>query len=261
MRILLTNDDGIAARGLTCLANSLQELGDVWIVAPDREQSAASHALTLHDPLRVTQHGKQRFSVSGTPTDCVLLAVRGIGGVLEHRPDLVVAGINHGPNMGDDVTYSGTVAAAFEGRLLGLPAVAFSNVTWKSEFLDASARVAKQVVTMMLRQGLPRELLLNVNIPDLAFEQIRGFKITALGRRVYRDEIVSKVDPRGRAYYWIGGDPPVWEPEETSDFGAVSTGHVSITPLNTNWTDHAALQTLRSWDVESAWQPAVRPEG
>jgi len=252
MRILLTNDDGIRARGLRHLREALRDLGEVWVVAPDREQSAASHALTLHDPLRVTPHGEREFSVSGTPTDCVLVAVRGVHGVLEPRPDLVVSGINHGPNMGDDVTYSGTVAAALEGRLLGLPAVAFSSVRWKPQHLEAAADVARAIVSMVMAQMTSPAMLLNVNIPDVPRDDIKGFQATRLGLRVYRDEIVAKVDPRGRPYYWIGGDPPVWEPENESDFGAVSAGFVSITPLQTDWTDRAGLDTLRSWMVSHA---------
>jgi 5'-nucleotidase len=204
------------------------------------------------------QHGERLFSVSGTPTDCVLLAVRGIRGVLEPRPHLVVSGINHGPNMGDDVTYSGTVAAAFEGRLLGLPAVALSNVTWKSEFIEASARVARDVITQIIDHGLPPEMLLNVNIPDIPFDAIRGLRATKLGRRVYRDEIVAKVDPRGRAYYWIGGDPPEWEPDEQSDFNAVSAGYVSITPLHTDWTDHGGLDAFRAWEISVSGSTEAR---
>lgn len=252
MRILLTNDDGLAARGLNLLREALQDMGEVWVVAPDREQSAASHALTLREPLRVLKHEQRVFSISGTPTDCVLVSVRGIRGVLEPEPDLVISGINHGPNMGDDVTYSGTVAAAFEARLLGLPAVAFSNTAWKPQFLESSAQVARRVVSMVVAQGLPRETFLNVNIPDLPPEGIRGLKATKLGLRAYRDEIVAKVDPRGRPYYWIGGDPPVWEPDEKSDFGAVSTGYVSMTPLRTDWTDDSGLEKLRRWEVDHA---------
>jgi len=243
MRILLTNDDGVNARGLQALRVALQDVGEVWIVAPDREQSAASHALTLRDPLRLERIDERVFSVSGTPTDCVLMAVRGIEGVLEPRPDLILSGINHGPNMGDDVTYSGTVAAALEGRLLGVPAIAFSNVHWHPKHLDASAR--RELVLRLAGDGLPPDLLLNVNVPDLEFEEIRGWKATKLGLRVYRDEIISQVDPRGRAYFWIGGDPPVWEQDDDSDFGAVSSGYVSVTPLQKDWTDREGLRELR----------------
>jgi len=249
MRILVTNDDGIGARGLRCLVKALESLGEIWTVAPDREQSAASHALTLRDPLRVIQHGPREFSVSGTPTDCVLVSVRGIRGLLEPAPDLVVSGINHGPNMGDDVTYSGTVAAAFEARLLGLPALAFSNTEWKPDHLEASALIARQIVDALVARGLPRETLLNVNIPDLPLEAMHGIRSTRLGFRVYRDEIIAKVDPRGRPYFWIGGDPPIWETHDESDFSTVSAGFVSMTPLQTDWTDQARLEALRAWNI------------
>ena len=258
MRILVTNDDGIGARGLEGLVSALRDLGEVWTVAPDREQSAASHALTLRDPLRVTQHSEREFSVSGTPTDCVLVSVRGIHGLLEPCPDLVVSGINHGPNMGDDVTYSGTVAAAFEGRLLGLPAVAFSNVEWKPRHMETSAHMARVIVETLVARGLPRDTLLNVNIPDLPLERIRGIRVTRLGCRVYRDVIVAKVDPRGRPYFWIGGDPPIWESHDDTDFSAVSEGYVSITPLQTDWTDGRALAALGTWRF--ALPEAQRPE-
>ncbi len=250
MRILLTNDDGVRARGLGLLREALADLGEVWIVAPEREQSAASHALTLNDPLRVHALEERVFTVSGTPTDCVLLAVRGIHGVMEPRPDLVIAGINHGPNMGDDVTYSGTVAAAIEGRLLGLPAIAFSNAAWRPEHLDASAAAARRIVDLVARRGLARETLLNVNLPDLPLAAIRSARVTHLGKRIYRDEVIAKTDPRGNHYYWIGGDPPVWEPDPDSDFGAVSADCVSITPLRVDWTAHEMLPALREWEVD-----------
>jgi 5'-nucleotidase len=249
MRILLTNDDGVRAHGLAELKSALASLGEVWVVAPEREQSATSHSLTLNDPLRVIQLEERVFSISGTPTDCVLLAVRGIRSVMEPHPDLVVAGINHGPNMGDDVTYSGTVAAAIEGRLLGLPAVAFSNAAWRPEHLAASAEVARRILpALVAHPEVLGETLLNVNIPDSPLEAIRGVRVTHLGKRIYRDEIIAKTDPRGRHYYWIGGDPPIWEHDAESDFGAVSEGYVSITPLRTDWTSHETLELLRVWE-------------
>lgn len=261
MRILITNDDGVNARGLQALRVAFESRGEVWVVAPDREQSAASHALTLRDPLRVTEVEERVFSVSGTPTDCVLMAVRGVAGVMEPKPDLILSGINHGPNMGDDVTYSGTVAAALEGRLLGVPAIAFSNIEWHPKHLEASARWARELVDRLVDRGLPGDLLLNVNLPDLVFENILGWKATKLGLRVYRDEIISQVDPRGRAYFWIGGDPPVWEQDEHSDFGAVSSGYVSVTPLQKDWTDKAGLAKLRKLEEEdrNAAQVQGRP--
>jgi 5'-nucleotidase len=251
VRILLTNDDGIGAPGLAALQAGLRDAGELWVVAPEREQSASSHALTLNDPLRVQRRAERTFTLSGTPTDCVLVAVRGIAGLMEPRPDLVVAGINHGPNMGEDVTYSGTVAAAIEGSLLGLPAIAFSNAAWHPEHLDASAEIARRMMALFRGSRAYAGGLLNVNIPDLPLAEIAGMRVTRLGKRVYRDEIQTRTDPRGRKYYWIGGDPPVWENDPLSDFGAVSSGYVSVTPLRMDWTDHAALEALRAW--EQAW--------
>src|SRR5215475_11410086 len=194
--ILVTNDDGVHAAGLAALAAALEDLGDVYVVAPDREQSAVGHALTLHRPLRVTQMGERRFAVNGTPSDCVNLAVLGL---LPERPVLVASGINHGSNLGDDVTYSGTVSAAMEGALLGVPSVAFSLVS--GDFAEAG-RVAQLVVARILVEGLPPKTLLNVNVPA---GTVRGLRTTRLGHRVYSDKIVEQRDPRGRPYYWIGG--------------------------------------------------------
>ncbi|MFH1145236.1 MAG: 5'/3'-nucleotidase SurE [Candidatus Eisenbacteria bacterium] len=259
MNILLTNDDGIDAVGLDTLRRSLEGFGELWVVAPEREHSAASHALTLHDPLRVRRLGERVFSISGTPTDCVLVAVRGIRGLMEPKPDLIVSGINHGPNMGDDITYSGTVAAAIEGRLLGLPALAFSNAAWHPEHWEASGEVVRRVAKLFLDDPRLRASLANVNIPDLPLSEIRGIRVTHLGKRKYRDEIEARTDPRGRMYYWIGGEPPVWEPDPESDFGAVSSGCVSVTPLRLDWTARDAFGLFSDW--ESRWQALCRYAG
>jgi len=258
VRILLTNDDGLGAPGLEALEGVLRNFGELWVVAPEREQSASSHALTLNEPLRLRRCGERRFALSGTPTDCVLVGVRGIHGLMEPRPELVIAGINHGPNMGEDVTYSGTVAAAMEGSLLGLPAIAFSSAVWHPEHLDASAEIAGRMVGFFMRHAGFHQGLLNVNIPDVAVEEIAGIHVTHLGKRVYRDEIQTRTDPRGRKYYWIGGDPPVWEQDPLSDFGAVSANFVSVTPLRLDWTDRDALATLHDW--EGAWSGLVASE-
>jgi len=252
MNILLTNDDGMDASGLGVLRRALEGFGELWIVAPEREQSAASHALTLHDPLRVRRLGERVFSVSGTPTDCVLVAVRGIHGLMEPKPDLVVSGVNLGPNMGDDITYSGTVAAAIEGRLLGLPAMALSNAAWHPEHWDATEEVVRRIMKLFLATARLRDALINVNIPDLPLAEIRGIRLTHLGKRRYRDEIEARTDPRGRMYYWIGGEPPVWEPDPASDFGAVSSGFVSVTPLHLDWTAREAFELFGEW--QSGWE-------
>jgi 5'-nucleotidase len=243
LEILVSNDDGIHAEGLRVLAGALAPLGHVTIIAPDREQSATSHSLTLHRPLRVRKVAPDVLSVDGTPTDCVLL---GVHGFLEHRPALVVSGINHGPNMGNDVLYSGTVAAASEGAFLGIPSVAFSLATWETASFDAAGRIAQDLVRTLLARGLPKGACLNVNIPPLPHDAIRGVRVARLGKRVFRDVVVEKRDPRGKSYYWIGGEDPTWERDEASDFHAVSEGYVSITPLTFELTDYKGIVELEA---------------
>jgi 5'-nucleotidase len=247
MNILVTNDDGIFAPALHALRTELASLGRVIIVAPDRDQSATSHSLTLHRPFRIHRHDVDVFSVDGTPTDCVVCAYYGL---LDSAPDLVVSGINHGPNMGEDVFYSGTVAAAIEGSIQGAPSIAASLVTREvADFLEPAAFIAR-LARRVLERGLPRRQLLNVNLPHLPWDAIRGVAITRLGSRVYRDTLVRKVDPRGRDYYWIGGEDPVWDPQEGTDFHAVHAGWVAVTPLHLDLTDSGALDTLRAWNLE-----------
>ncbi len=244
--ILLTNDDGVRAEGLKRLRRAMAPLGRVVVVAPESQQSGASHALTLSDPLRSNRVEKDVFAVDGTPTDCVLLAMRGL---LEERPGLLVAGMNHGPNLGDDVTYSGTVAAAFEGTLLGLPSIAISVCSWEDCRFEAAERFAAIIARNVLDRGLPEGTLLNVNVPSIPPEEIKGVKVTKLGKRVYRDVVVKKTDPRGRAYYWIGGQPPIWCEGEGTDFEAVEAAMVSVTPLQLDLTDYKSLHTVRTWDL------------
>ncbi len=247
MNILITNDDGIFAPALHALKTELASLGRVVIVAPDRDQSATSHSLTLHRPFRIHRHDVDLYSVDGTPTDCVVCAYYGL---LDAAPDLVISGINHGPNMGEDVFYSGTVAAAIEGSIQGAPAIAASLVTRElTDFLGPAAFVAR-LARRVLDHGLPRRQLLNVNLPHLAWDAIEGVAITRLGSRSYRDTLVRKVDPRGREYYWIGGEDPVWDPQEGTDFHAVHHGWISITPLRLDLTDEPALVALRGWKLE-----------
>lgn len=249
MRILLSNDDGVMATGLNALRTALADLGEVTVVAPDREQSGASRSLTLERPLRIRRTGERVYSVDGTPTDCVLLAVRGVPGVVRVQPDLLVSGINHGPNLGDDVTYSGTVAAAAEGSLMGIPALAVSLVSWDPQSFGTAARVTRDLVRRLLCAPLPARTLLNVNIPDRPFEELRGIRVTRLGRRVYPDVIVAQKDPRGKACFWIGGEAPTWEPGPGTDFEAISEGFVSVTPLQLDLTDHARLEEVRGWGL------------
>lgn len=243
MDILVTNDDGIHAEGLRVLADALRPLGSVTIVAPDREQSATSHSLTLHRPLRIRKVSDGILTVDGTPTDCVLMAVHGF---LTRKPDLVVSGINHGPNMGNDVFYSGTVAAAVEGAFLGIPSIALSLASWGSVGFEAAGRVAASLVPQLVRAGIPPGKCMNLNIPPVPWEELRGVRVTRLGTRVFQDVLVKKTDPRGKAYYWIGGEAPTWEPDEASDFTAVSERYVSVTPLTFELTDYKGVVNLES---------------
>ena len=252
MNILISNDDGIHARGLRVLADVLSSLGEVWVVAPDRERSAASHSLTLNRPLRVTKVGPTWYTVDGTPTDCVALAVMGM---IKRKFDLVASGINLGGNMGDDVTYSGTVSAAFEATLLGVPAFAISVAADRRVDFTAAGRIAVTLAELIGKNGLPANTLLNVNVPNLRPSEIKGVAITQQGRRHYGDIIVRKVDPRGKAYYWIGGKEPTWEPSEESDYAAVIAGCISVTPLHLDLTNTRALEELRRWEFPwTAWE-------
>ena len=247
MNILVTNDDGIFAPALMRLKAELAPLGRVIIVAPDRDQSATSHSLTLHRPFRIHRHDTDVYSVDGTPTDCVVTAYYGL---LDVKPDMVISGINHGPNMGEDVFYSGTVAAAIEGTLQGAASMAVSLVTRDlTDFAGPAAFVARLTRSVM-EHGLKPRQLLNVNLPHLPHDQIKGVRITRLGSRTYRDTLVRKVDPRGRDYYWIGGQDPVWDPRPESDFDAVHAGWISVTPMRLDLTDDSALEAMRGWSLE-----------
>ena len=239
--LLVTNDDGIQAAGLDALARAVEGLGDVYVLAPEREQSACGHALTLHRPLRVEQLRERRFAVNGTPSDCVNL---GVLGFLPERPILVLSGINHGSNLGDDVTYSGTVSAAMEGTLLGIPSIAVSLAA-PGDF-DAAARVARLVAMRVLVSGLPEKTLLNVNVPTGV---PRGIRLARLGHRVYDGKIVEQSDPRGRPHYWIGAGPPQWGLLEGTDIGAVHEGFVALTPLHLDLTHHRALAQMQEWST------------
>lgn len=237
--LLVTNDDGVHAAGLAALAGALDGLGEVYVLAPEREQSACSHALTLHRPLRVERMRDRWFAVNGTPSDCVNLAVLGF---LSEPPALIVSGINHGSNLGDDVTYSGTVSAAMEGTLLGVPSVAVSLVDG-GDFAQAAA-VARLVATRALVEPLPARTLLNVNVPPGV---PRGVRMTRLGHRVYSEKIVEQRDPRGRTHYWIGGGEPRWEALEGTDMAVVHEGWVSVTPVHLDLTHHRVLGQMADW--------------
>ena len=241
--ILVSNDDGIHSEGLAALAEAVGRHGRVVVVAPDREQSAVSHALTLHRPLRIDELGPGRYAVDGTPTDCVNLAINGI---LPVRPALVVSGINKGANLGDDVTYSGTVSAAMEGTLLGVPSIAVSQVGRGPYDFRVAAAIAGRLVARVLADPLPPDTLLNVNVPQLAAgAHPAGVALTRMGRRRYGDAIVEKLDPRGRKYYWIGGEELSFVEEEGTDFHAVSSGKISVTPIHLDLTNYASFDLLR----------------
>jgi 5'-nucleotidase len=236
-RVLITNDDGVFSEGLKLLAEALAEIAQVTVVAPDREQSATGHSLTLHRPLRMQQLKENFYSVDGTPTDCVNLGVLWL--MKNDRPDLVVSGINFGCNMGDDVTYSGTVSATFEGTLLGIPSVAFSQEVQERFSFERAARFAQRFIGILLEGTLPEDTLLNVNIPA---EAPRGVKLTRLGKRKYQQVVVEKEDPRGRKYFWIAGTPR-WQEEEGTDHAALTAGLVSVTPLHLDLTDYRGLES------------------
>lgn len=249
MRLLLSNDDGILAHGLECLVRAAEPLGEVYVVAPDREQSATSHSLTLHYPVRPVRRGERRWQVDGTPTDCVMLAVEAL---LPERPDFVLSGINHGQNMGEDVLYSGTVAAAMEGLALGIPSIAisFAGGDLRADLTHLDQQV--QVLTPLLRhvvslERFPPNMLLNVNLPPVAAGEIKGVRLTRLGRRVYSNSLQAMKDPWGREIYWIGGGSATWEGPEDSDFRAIRDGYVSVTPLHLDLTYHDILETAGSW--------------
>jgi len=248
MRLLLSNDDGILAKGLGILEQAVTPLGDIHVVAPDREQSATSHSLTLHHPLRPVRLGEKRWQVDGTPTDCVLLACEAL---LDARPDFVLSGINHGPNMGEDVLYSGTVAAAMEGLALGIPAIALS---FAGSLLRADAMLETQVPQirslvshLMQLETFPRDTLLNVNLPAVPGPEIKGVRLTRLGRRVFSDSITKMKDPWGREILWIGGGSVEWSGPEDSDFRAVHDGYISVTPLHLDLTHRDILNTATDW--------------
>ena len=246
MRILCTNDDGYLSPGIRVLAEAAHEIGSVDIVAPDREQSASSNALTLHRPLRLRKTHDGSTIVDGTPTDCVLLAV---GDLLDTRPDLCVSGINTGPNMGEDVLYSGTVAAAMEATLLGIPAVAFSHVGRGLEEVEGWQPVVTSLLRQFLAKGIPPRELLNVNLPAIPPDELRGVRVTNLGRRRYSDSITRAPDPSGREYYWIGGGVSHWDGGPDSDFRAIRDGCVSVTPVHLDLTSYRRLDEIREWEL------------
>lgn len=248
MLILCTNDDGYRAEGLRVLSEAAGTLGEVRIVAPEREQSATSHSLTMHFPVRRHHIDERVQSIDGTPTDCVALAV---GMLLDERPDFVLSGVNHGPNMGEDVLYSGTVAGAMEATILGIPAAAISHVGRDPSQIHAYGPVLRRLFEQILkRDGFPPETLLNVNLPAIDPAEVKGVRVTRLGRRVYTDSITRAEDPSGREYFWIGGGGVEWTAEEGTDFHAVHEGYISVTPLHLDLTNYRLLSAVEQWGLE-----------
>ncbi|HEY2825582.1 MAG TPA: 5'/3'-nucleotidase SurE [Gemmatimonadales bacterium] len=250
MNILISNDDGILAHGLGVLVDASRALGAVTVVAPDREQSGASHSLTLNRPLRAERHPDGSYQVDGTPTDCVLLA---LGTLLDEKPDWVFSGINHGPNMGEDVLYSGTVAAAMEGLSLGIPGLAFSfaggRVARESHLPGHKLWIERLLRSVTAVKDFPADTLLNVNLPPVAADAIKGIRVTTLGKRVFSDSLTETKDPWGRKMHWIGGGQTAWSGREDSDFRAVQEGFISVTPLHVDLTNYGLLEAVRGWQL------------
>ncbi len=245
MNILVTNDDGYSAPGLLILKQALEKIGTVAVIAPDQNWSAGGHVKTLHKPLRLTKvqlaDGSDAYASSGAPSDCVALALLG---VIDFKPELIVSGINPNPNLGHDVTYSGTVTAAMEGAIGNIPSIAVS-VDDPSAY-EAAAGFAAFLAPIVYQHGLPRDVLLNVNVPA---GEIKGMQLTRLGQRVYNDELVARLDPRGRPYYWIGGPTPTGIPDDGTDIGAVAHGYISVTPIQMDMTAYQFMDTLRAWKL------------
>jgi 5'-nucleotidase len=249
--ILVTNDDGVHSPGIIALYRAMKELGNAYIVAPDRERSAAGHSLTMHRPLRAEEIREHVFSLNGTPTDCVTI---GINKLLPKRPALIVSGINKGANLGDDITYSGTVSAAVEGTIFGIPSLAFSLMADRHYHFETAASFAAKIASYALEHSLPYDTLLNVNVPNVPKEQIMGVKFTRQGKRVYDGSIQETFDPWGQKHYWIGGGQPFWERGEDMDIEAVQANCISVTPIHLDLTNYDALSYFRNkWALTDIW--------
>lgn len=244
MRILLSNDDGYEASGIVQLAEGLSHHAEITLVAPDRDRSGASNSLTLDNPIRATTMGNRVIRVDGTPTDCVHLAITGL---LEHEPDMVISGINAGANLGDDVIYSGTVAAAMEGRFLGFPAIAISLVGSELQHYDTAVRVAQLLIDRLLKEPLPTDTILNINVPDIPWQDIAGIRATRLGYRHKSEPVIKTTDPRGRDIYWVGPPGSEQDAGEGTDFYAIKHQFVSVTPIQVDLTQHSAVDTVSHW--------------
>ena len=247
LRILVSNDDGVLAPGIALLADVCSTVGQVTVVAPDREQSGTSHSLTLHRPLRAHRRSDGAFQVDGTPTDCVLLA---LGALMPEGPNWVISGVNHGPNMGEDVLYSGTVSAAMEGLAAGVPSIAISYGSFDLEHLESHREGLERLIQRIVRvENFPGETLLNINLPPIPGDQVKGVKVTNLGSRVFHEEIATMKDPWGREVFWIGGGRVTWSGGSDSDFQAVKDGYISVTPLHVDLTNYKLLEVVGKWDL------------
>ncbi len=244
MKILISNDDGYLAPGIRCLAECLSELGEITVVAPDRDRSAASNSLTLVNPLRASEADNGFIYVDGTPTDCVHLAITGL---FSDEPDMVVTGINAGANLGDDVIYSGTVAAAMEGRFMGFPALAFSLVSNNPKYYETAGKAAQILISRLAKSSLPADTILNVNVPDVPWSEIAGFQSTRLGHRHKSEAVVKTEDPRGRTIYWVGPAGSEQDAGPGTDFHAVKNNYISVTPIQVDLTRYSALQQAADW--------------
>lgn len=244
MHLLLSNDDGIHALGLKLLADALSKMGKTTVVAPNRNRSAASNSLTLDRPIRAQKMSDNWYSVDGTPTDCVHL---GITGLIDEEPNIVVSGINAGANLGDDVIYSGTVAAAMEGRFLGLPAVAISITSFQPSYLEDAARVSYKLISKLASTQLPNDVIININIPDLPKEELKGIQTTRLGNRHKAEPVIQSEDPRGKPIYWVGAAGPEQDSGPGTDFHAIKNGYISVSPMHLDLTHYKAMQEVADW--------------
>jgi 5'-nucleotidase len=253
MRILVSNDDGIYAPGIRALHGAVKDLGEVHVVAPISERSAVGHAITLSDPLKTTRVQMDGaffgYGIGGTPADCVKLA---ISALMSQPPDLVISGINHGPNPGINIIYSGTVSAATEGTILGYPSMAISIDTFETAHWDTAARVAREMIGRWRRHGLPRDTLLNVNVPNRPYDQLRGYAVTRMGRSRFVESFDKRSDPRGNDYYWMAGEMELLDEGPDTDIQALRAGYVSVTPIGLDFTQYSALDEIRGWGFEQS---------
>lgn len=252
--ILITNDDGIHAEGLKALRKELSKIGNVAVVVPDREKSAVSHSITLHHPIRVTRVDSSTMVIDGTPTDCVNLAMYGL---VKKSPDVIVSGINRGANLGDDVTYSGTVAASVEASIFGVSSFAISVTSSRNVKYETAARFAAMLVETLIKNPLPKRTFLNVNVPNVDSSSIRGVMVTRQGKSVYNDRFIKRKDPRGNPYFWIGGDKPGYEKITGSDYDAIEKNMISVTPLKLDLTNSEYLTKIRKWDLNSKFKSKI----